>query len=151
MFFVVVKMATLIMACLGFFSSSFNKFESPQMIRMIESQVRMIRMIIVMFRMIILVRMMAFQPHPTPIFGNLPGVPSYWAFPVTGRSHGLAAAARPWPSGAGGEESGADLDQGRTQCHFLRPQRHLAMAWRRHRQATGTPIKWERPVTGNAQ
>ena len=34
-------------------------------------------------------------PHPTSnvFFGNLLGVPSYWAFPFTGRSHGLAAAA----------------------------------------------------------
>ena len=34
-------------------------------------------------------------PHPTTnfVFGNLLGVPSYWAFPVTERSHGLAAAA----------------------------------------------------------
>ena len=33
--------------------------------------------------------------------------------------------------------------------HFLRPKRHLAMAWRR-RQAMGTPSNWERPVNGNA-
>jgi len=36
------------------------------------------------------------------------------------------------------------------QRHFLRPQRHLAMAWRRRRQAMETPSSWERPVTGNA-
>ena len=30
----------------------------------------------------------------------------YWAFPWPG------GGARPWPSGAGGEESGADLDRG---------------------------------------
>ena len=36
-------------------------------------------------------------PHTTPngVFGNLLGVLSYWSFPVTGRSHGLAAAAAP--------------------------------------------------------
>ena len=32
--------------------------------------------------------------------------------------------------------------------HFLRPQHHLAMAWRRH-QAMGMPSNWECPVTGN--
>ena len=71
------------------------------------------------------------------------------AFPVTGLSHGLAAApghgqvalgtkkvARPW----GGQGMGAPR-------HFLRPQRQLAMAWRR-RQAMETPSNWERPVTG---
>ena len=52
--------------------------------------------------------------------------------------------ARPWPSCASDEESGADLDQGHTrtggarnQRYFLLTQRHLAMAWRRHRQAMG--------------
>ena len=39
---------------------------------------------------------------------------------------------------------------GPDQRHILRPQRHLAMAWRRRRQAMGTPSNWERPVTGNA-
>ena len=43
------------------------------------------------------------------------------AFPFTGRFHLLiwpwpgGGGAIPWPSGAGGEESGADLDQGRTR------------------------------------
>ena len=81
---------------------------------------------------------------------HLLGVPSYWAFPWPG------GGARPWPSGAWDQESGAgpgpgpDPDLGgRVPRHFLRPQRHLAMAWRR-RQAMGTPSNWERPVTGNA-
>ena len=108
-------------------------------------------------------------PHPTPAFpfngmafpvtgrshlmewrSHLLGVPSYWAFPWPG------GGARPWPSGAWDEESGADLDRGRSRTwggrvprHFLLPQQHLAMAWRR-RQAMGTPRNWERPVTGNA-
>ena len=53
------------------------------------------------------------------------------------------------------EESGADLDRGRTrtwgartQRHFLRPQRHLAMAWRRRRQAMGTPSKFPKTWGG---
>ena len=49
------------------------------------------------------------QPHPTPygVFRNLMGVSIYlfWSWPGGG-------GARPWPSGAGGEESGADLDRG---------------------------------------
>jgi len=31
--------------------------------------------------------------------------------------------------------------------HFIGPQRHLAMAWRRL-QAMGMPSNWERPETG---
>ena len=34
--------------------------------------------------------------------------------------------------------------------HFLRPKRHLALAWRRRRQAMGTSCNWERPIAGNA-
>ena len=55
-------------------------------------------MIILMVRMIILMGQddgFPTPPHPSPngVFGHVLGVPSYWAFPVSGRSHGLAAAA----------------------------------------------------------
>ena len=67
-------------------------------------------MIILMVRMIILMGQddgFPTPPHPTPngVFGNLLGVPSYWAFPWPGGGGG--GGARPWPSGAGGKESGA--------------------------------------------
>ncbi len=77
------------------------------------------------------------SPHPTPngVFGNLLGVPSYWAFPVTGRSHGLVAAApghgqvalgakkvaRTW-TGAGPGPGGPD------PAPLSSPQRHL-LGW----------------------
>ena len=88
-------------------------------------------------------------PNPTPcgVFGKLMGVSSYLfghGLVAAAPGHGQVAlgtkkAARTW-TGAGPGPGGA-----RTQRHFLRPQRHLAMAWRRRRQAMG------RPVTGNAQ
>jgi len=34
--------------------------------------------------------------------------------------------------------------------HFLRPKRHLALAWRRRRQAMGTSCNWERLTTAIA-
>ena len=55
------------------------------------------------------------------------------------------------PIGARENEGGADLgdpgpDLGHwTQCRFLTPQRHVAMAWRRRRQDMGTLSSWERP------
>ena len=45
-----------------------------------------------MVKMIILMLANLFPPQ-TGVFVNLLGVPSYWAFPVTGRSHGQAATA----------------------------------------------------------
>ena len=95
-------------------------------------------------------------PHPTPAFPF-----NGMAFPVTGRSHWMewrshllgvpSYWAFPWPSGPWDEESGADLGgpgMGAPR-HFLRPQRNLAMAWRR-RQAMGTPSNWERLAIGKA-
>ena len=73
---------------------------------------------------------------------------------------GHGGGVRPWPSGALDEEGGADLDWGRTrtwgartQRHCLRPQRHLAMAWRgRHqamaKQVTGKPIHFPKTPYG---
>ena len=91
-------------------------------------------------------------PHPTPMSASgLLVTPPHpiWRFRKFNERFQLliwpwpgGGGARPWPSGAWDEESGADLDRGRTrtwgartQRHFLRPQRHLAMAWRRRRQA----------------
>ena len=87
--------------------------------------------------MIILIVRMIIPPHPKWHFrkftgrSQLLGVPSYWAFPWTG-----GGGARPWPSGAAGEESGAGSGPpmpgsgpGPGPRHFLVPKRHLAMAW----------------------
>jgi len=84
------------------------------------------------------------QPLSTPAFPfNVMAFPFIvMAFPVSGRSQKLGVpiwscgGARPWPSGAGDEGRGAALGgpgMGAPR-HFLRPQRHLAMAWHR-RQA----------------
>ena len=74
-----------------------------------------------------------------------------WAFPITGRSHGLAAAPDHGQValGANNVARGPHTGPPQVQRHFIGPKRHLAMAWRR-RQAMGTPGNWERPVTGNA-
>ena len=61
---------------------------------------------------------------------HLLGVASYWALPVTGRRHGLAAAAR---AALGAPGVGAP--------------RHLAMAW----PGAAAARPWQRPVTGNAK
>ena len=67
------------------------------------------------------------------------------AFPVTGRSHGLALGAKKVARNA--DPPGPGPAPVQVQRHFLCPKR----------QATGTPsdwerhsIKWERPVNGNA-
>ena len=102
--------------------------------------------------------MMAFQPHPTQPhhklrFRKFTGRSQLLGVPMAWRRRRQAMAK--WRCD---EEGGADLDRGRTrtwgartQRHLLRPQRHLAMAWRRRHQGMGTPNNWERPVTGNAQ
>ena len=91
--------------------------------------------------------LMEWRSHLMEWRSHLLGVPSYWALPW------LGGGARLWPSGAGGEESGAGSGPPRSRSgpgpgprHFLRPKRHLAMAWRRRRQAMGTPSNWELPV-----
>ena len=115
-------------------------------------------MIILMVRMIILMGQndgFPTPPHPTPngVFGNLLSVPSYWAFPITGRSHGLAAAApglgqvalgakkvpRTW-TGAGPGPGGP-----RPSVPLFAP----SATWPRPGAAAARP--WERPVKGNAQ
>ena len=77
-------------------------------------------------------------PHPTPEFAfNVTAFPfNVMAFPVIGR-----LGRRKWR----GQGPDPDLMGAPTQR-----QRHLAMAWRRRRQAMGTPSNWERQVTGNA-
>ena len=61
------------------------------------------------------------------------GVPSYWAFPVTGRSHVLAL---------GTKKVALDLDWGRSQT---------GGAGSRATFFAPSARPWERPVTGNAQ
>ena len=89
------------------------------------------------------------------VFGNLLGVPSYWAFPVTGRSHGLAAAApghgqlaleakkvaRTW-TGAGPGPGGPG-----PSATFFAPS--ATWPWLGAAAAAARP--WERQVKGNAQ
>ena len=84
--------------------------------------------------------MMAFQPHPTPPRMEFSEI--YWAFPIIlgvpmawqRRRQAMAKwrwGRRKWH----GPGPGPDPDLGGLdpQRHFLRPQRHLAMAWRRRR------------------
>ena len=64
--------------------------------RMIILMLRMIRMIILMLRMIILMGQddgFPTPPHPKWRFRKYTRRSQSWAFPVTGQSHGLAAAA----------------------------------------------------------
>ena len=76
-------------------------------------------------------------PHPIWRFRKFTGRFQLLIWPWPG-----GGGARPWPSGAGGEESGAGSGPPRSGSgpgpgprHFLRPKRHLAMAWRRRHQA----------------
>ena len=70
-------------------------------------------------------------PHPTPygVFGNFMGVSSYLL------GHGLAAVAPGHGQVALGAKKVALGPGPPGPRHFLRPKRHLTMAWRRHRQA----------------
>ena len=79
------------------------------------------------------------KTHPTP--PRRFRISNVMAFPVTGRSHGLAAAPRHGQVALGTNKVALDLGGG--PRHFIGPQRHLAMAWHR-RQAMGTPSNWER-------
>ena len=74
---------------------------------------------------------------PTPLHSTSPQMAfseMYWAFPVTGRSYGLEAAPGHGQVALGAKKV-ALAPQVRVPRHFLRPKRHLAMAWRRRRQA----------------
>ena len=104
-------------------------------------------------------------PHPTPncVFGNLLDVPIHWAFPVTVRSQGLAAAAlgygqvvlgakkvalSPAPRSGSGPRPGPH--------HILRPKRNgLApppLPGHGNAQKLGTPSNWNAiPLHGNAR
>jgi hypothetical protein len=55
------------------------------------------------------------------------GVPKYWVFPITGRSHGLAAAAPGHGVVALGVKKVALGPGPPGPHHFLRPKRHLAV------------------------